>query len=78
MLFITPVTLYTESPVTLLHVGCTVLGAPWLRDCRGGLVADVWLDRLRQRFLRCIRLASTTQRMQFRGHSPRTIGMGAE
>ncbi len=47
-----------------------------LRVCRGGLVADVQRDRLQPRLLRCARLDSTTQRIQSRGHSPRTILYG--
>ncbi len=65
---------YAASSVTLPPVGCTVLGAPWLRDCRVSLAADVRLDRFYPRHPRCASLASTAQRMKFRGHSPRTIG----
>ena len=43
--FFAPVTLYSASPVTLLLVGCTVLGAPRLRECRAGLGASVRPDR---------------------------------
>ena len=43
--FFAPVTLYSASPVTLLPVGCTVLGAPRLRECRAGLGASVRPDR---------------------------------
>ncbi len=71
--FITPVTLYAASPVTLPPVRGGVPDAPRSRDCRGGLDADVRLDRLCPRFPRCARLASTAQLMRFRGHSPRTI-----
>ena len=39
--FIKPVTFHAASPVSLLYVGCTVLGAPWLRDHRGALDASV-------------------------------------
>ena len=72
--FITPVTFYVASSIALLPVGCTVLGAPWLRDRRGGIDASVRADRFWPRYPRCARLASTTQRIQSRGHSPRTIG----
>ena len=67
---------YVASSVTLPPVGCTVLGAPWLRDCRVSLAADVRLDRLHPRHPRRARLASTAQRIQSRGHSPRTILYG--
>ena len=43
--FITPVTFYAASPVSLLHVGCTVLGAPRSRDHRGGIDASARVDR---------------------------------
>ena len=45
-----------------------------MRDCRAGLDASVRPDLFYPRFPRCARLASTTQRMQSRGRSPRTIG----
>ena len=54
-------------------VGRTVLGAPRSSDRRGGLAADVQRDQPLPRLIRCARLASITQRMQYRGHSPRTI-----
>ena len=73
VLFITPVTLYTATSVSLPPVGCTVLGAPWPRDCRVSLAAVVWLDRLHPRHPRRTRLASTAQHIQSRGHRPRTI-----
>ena len=57
-------------------VGCTVLGAPWPRDRRGGLGAPVRRDRQHPRHPRRARLASTAQRIQSRGHSPRTIFYG--
>ena len=63
--------------VSLLPVGCTVLGAPRLSDCRGNVGADGRRGRFCPRFPRRARLASTAQRMQFRGHSPRTIFTGA-
>ena len=69
----TPVASYSARPVSLLLVGCTVLGAPWSRDRRGYVGADGRRDRLHPRFPRRVRLASTTQRIQSRGHSPRTI-----
>ena len=71
--FITPVALYAASPVSLSPVGCTVLGAPWSRDRRAALDAPARRDQPRSRRPRCARLASTTPRMQSRGHSPRTI-----
>ena len=74
--FITPVTFYVASSVALLPVGCTVLGAPWSRDCRGRLDASVRLDRQHPRHPRCVRLAFAAQRIIFRGHSPRTISCG--
>ena len=43
--FITPVTFHAATSVALLYVGCTVLGAPRSRDCRGRLDADVRPDR---------------------------------
>ena len=63
--------------VSLLPVGCTVLGAPRLSDWRGNVGADGRRGRFCPRFPRRARLASTAQRMQFRGHSPRTIFTGA-
>ena len=54
--FTSPVTFHAASPVTLLLVGCTVLGAPWLRDCRAGLDADVRPDRQYPRLIRRTRL----------------------
>ena len=72
--FITPVTFYVASSVALLPVGCTVLGAPWSRDRRAGLDADVRPDRFCPCFPRCVNRAFTDQRFIFRGHSPRTIG----
>ena len=72
--FITPAALYAASLVSQSPVGCTVLGAPWLRDCRGGLDADVRPDRFCPRYPRCVNRVLTDQRFIFRGHSPRTIG----
>ena len=57
-------------------VGRTVLGAPRLRDRRAVLDADVERDRWHPRFPRRACLASTAQRIQSRGHSPRTISNG--
>ena len=57
-------------------VGCTVLGAPWPRDRRGGLGAPVRRDRQHPRHPRRACLASTAQRIQSRGHSPRTFFYG--
>ena len=74
--FPAPATLYAASSVTLLLVGCTVLGAPRSRDRRGGLDADVRPDRFYPRYPRCVNRALTDQRFIFRGHSPRTISYG--
>ena len=63
-----------DSYVSLTPVGGGDLDAPRSWVCRGGVVADGRRGRLRRRFPRCARLASTTQRIQSRGHSPRTIG----
>ena len=71
-----PLRFYAATSVALLHVGCTVLGAPWLRDRWVALDAVVRPDRFYPRFPRRANLASTTQHMQSRGHSPRTIGAG--
>ena len=71
------VTFHAETFVSLSPVGCTVLGAPWLRDCRGNVGADGRRARQHPRYLRCAHLASITQRIQSRGHSPRTIFTGA-
>ena len=54
-----------------------VLDAPWLRDCRAALDAPAQRDQTHPRHQRCARLASTTQRMKSRGHSPRTFFTGA-
>ena len=53
-----------------------VLDAPRLWDCQGGLDATVRPDRWHPRHPRCVRLASTAQRIQSRGHRPRTISHG--
>ena len=53
-----------------------VLDAPCSDYCRGWIGASVWLDRQHPRLPRCARLASAAPRMQFRGHSPRTIFYG--
>ena len=74
--FITAVTCHAATSVSLPPVGCTVLGAPWPRDCRVSLAAVVWLDRLHPRHPRRTRLASTAQHIQSRGHRPRTIFYG--
>ena len=68
------VTMYATSLVSHSPVGCTVLGAPWLRECWAALDASVRPDRFCPRFPRRARPASTTQRFISRGHSPRTIG----
>ena len=67
---------YAASSVTLPPVGCTVLGAPWLRDCRVSLAADVRPDRLHPRHPRRARLASTAQRMQIPRAQPAHIFYG--
>ena len=71
-----PLRFYAATSVTLLHVGCTVLGAPRPRDRWVALDAVVRPDRFYPRFPRRANLASTTQHMQSRGHSPRTISCG--
>ena len=76
--FSTPVTFHAASSVMLLYVGCTVLGAPRPRDRWVALDAVVRPDRFYPRFPRRANLASTTQHMQSRGHSPRTIGRRRE
>ncbi len=53
---IASVALYAATFVSLLPVGCTVLGAPRLRDCRVGLNAPVRPDLQHPRLPRCIRL----------------------
>ena len=50
--------------------------APRLRDRRAALDAPVRPDRLHPRLIRRANLASTTQRIIFRGRSPRTISHG--
>ena len=72
----TPVASYAAAFVSLSPVGGGVLDAPWSYDRRGRLAADVGRDRLHPRHPRCARLASTTQRMQSRGRSPRSISHG--
>ena len=62
-----------DTYVSLLPVRGGVLDAPRSRDRRGGLDTAVRLDRLRPHFPRCDRLASITQRIRSRGHSPRTF-----
>ena len=57
-------------------VGGGVLDAPRSRDCRGGLYAPAQPAQPHPRHPRCAHLASTTQRIQSRGHSPRTISYG--
>ena len=42
----TPVASYSARPVSLLLVGCTVLGAPWLHDRLGNVGADGRRDLL--------------------------------
>ena len=74
--FITPVTLYAASPVTLTPVSGGVPDAPCSRDRRAALVASVRPDQPRPRHPRCARLSSTAQLMRFRGRSPRTICYG--
>ena len=53
-----------------------VLDAPRSCDRRADLYAPVRRDQPHPRHPRCARLASTAQRIQFRGHSPRTILYG--
>ena len=68
-----PVMFHAETFVSLVAVRGGVLDAPRSRDCRGWLGADVWRGRLYLRQPRRASLASTAPRMQYRGHSPRTI-----
>ena len=75
--FITPVALYAARPVSHTPVRGGVPDAPRSCDRRAALGADVWLDRQHPRFPRCAILASTTPRIQSRGHSPRTIFYGS-
>ena len=65
-----------DTCVSLPPVRGGVPDAPWLRDCRGALDAPVRRDLLHPRHLRRACLASTTQRIQSRGHRPRTICTG--
>ena len=66
-----------DTYVYLLPVRGGVLDAPRLRDCRGEMGADGRRGRLHSRYPRCAHLASTAQRMQYRGHRPRTFFAGA-
>ena len=74
--FSAPVTFHAASPVSLPSIRGGVLDAPRSRDRRAALGAPVRLDQPRPRHPRRSRLASTTQRIQSRGHSPRTILYG--
>ena len=65
--FIKPVTLYAARPVSLLHVGCTVLGAPWSRDRRGNVGADGRRDQLQPRLPRCASLCPQPNVCNFAG-----------
>ena len=65
-----------DTYVSLTPVRGGVLDAPPLRDCRAASDAPVRPDRLYPRHLRCVRLPPTAQRIQSRGHSPRTILYG--
>ena len=71
-----PAELYAATFVSLLPVRGGVLDAPRSDYCRAALDAPVRRGLLYPRFPRCARFASTTQRMQSRGHSPRTISYG--
>ena len=71
-----PAELYAATFVSLLPVRGGVLDAPRSDYCRAALDAPVRRGLLYPRFPRCARFASTTQRMQSRGHSPRTISHG--
>ena len=71
------VTLCTATFVTLPPVGRTVLGAPPLCDRRAALDAPIERDRQHPCHPRRVYLAATIQRIQSRGHSPRTIFTGA-
>ena len=65
-----------DTVVFLSPVRGGVLDAPRSRDRRADLYAPAQRDQPRRRFPRCAILASATQRMQSRGHSPRTILYG--
>ena len=65
-----------DTVVFLPPVRGGVPDAPRLRDRRAALDAPVRPDRFYPRHPRSSRLASAAQRMQFRGHSPRTISYG--
>ena len=65
-----------DTVVFLPPVRGGVPDAPRSRDRRAALDAPVRPDRFYPRHPRSSRLASAAQRMQFRGHSPRTISYG--
>ena len=67
---------YAAAYVSHPPVGGGVLDAPCSRDRWGGLDALVRRGQPHPRRPRCARLASTTQRIQSRGHRPRTIFYG--
>ena len=71
-------TVYHDADTYVTHppVRGGVLDAPRSHDRRASLDATVWLGRFCPRHPRCARLASTTPRIQSRGHSPRTIFTG--
>ena len=72
-----PVTFHASTFVSQSPVGGGVLDAPRSRDRRGALDAHVQRAQPHPCLPRCASLASTTQRMQSRGHSPRTFFTGA-
>ena len=68
-----PAELYAATFVSLLPVRGGVLDAPRSDYCRAALDAPVRRGLLYPRFPRCARFASTTQRIQSRGRSPRSF-----
>ena len=56
-----------DTVVFLAPVRGGVLDAPRLRDCRGGLGADVWRGRLRRRLMRRVRLCLLPNVCDFAG-----------
>ena len=71
--FPAPVTSYAATFVSLPPVRGGVIDAPRLCDRRAALDAPARRDQPHPRLPRCAILASTTPRIQSRGHSPRTI-----
>ena len=65
-----------DTVVFLPPVRGGVPDAPRSRDCRAALDAPVRPDQPHPRFPRRATIASTSPRIQSRGHSPRTISCG--